>query len=177
MLFNVICSTDHPSTPPSLPFHLSLSLFLFFCCFLLSCNWALIISMPHCDKLVLICCLPPSLTLCPFRSAVWEFRNAVRRQCELHMQADCYETILCLKCDCKRSLGKLEVVVEVCLPILWFLWVIFWFIIKNASYIILKHTLRTHSIVAAARLSVFSLICCCCFVFLLFLVATAIRVE
>lgn len=76
--------------------------------------------MPHCDKLVLICCLPPSLTLCPFRSAVWEFRNAVRRQYELHMQADCYETILCLKCDCKRSLGKLEVVVEVCLPILWF---------------------------------------------------------
>lgn len=133
--------------------------------------------MPHCDKLVLICCLPPSLSFfVPFArlsvNFVMPLRDSARRLQTWRMQADCYETILCLKYDCKRLLGKLEVVVEVCLPILWFLWLIFRFIIKNASYITLKHTLRTHSIVAAARLSVFFCLFsdmlllfrfCCCF--------------
>lgn len=91
-----------PPCHQHLPLSSSLSLFSL-CCFLLSCNWALIISMPHCDKLVLICRLP--LSLVPL-SAVCEFCNSVKRQCakittqshtwQMHtacQQAVCYETI------------------------------------------------------------------------------------
>lgn len=51
--FNVICVAPAAFILP-LPYTLFAASFFLL---LLSCNWTLIISMPHCDKLVLICCL------------------------------------------------------------------------------------------------------------------------